>query len=149
MSEPRHAHRPGKLVARLIESAMMPDERLVSTIVGKSVKYDEFGMVFESNGTKQETKSNLPETLTSRSFETLQDLYWSYARHDVFQSIISGNPLINPYRKWSDCPPRAPLGRSDALFGSHDHVILLLGRIADFTVQDRKRKLRQIDSDGG
>jgi len=138
-----------KLVARLIESAMMPDERLVSTIVGKSVKYDEFGMVFESNGTKQETKSNLPETLTSRSFETLQDLYWSYARHDVFQSIISGNPLINPYRKWSDCPPRAPLGRSDALFGSHDHVILLLGRIADFTVQDRKRKLRQIDSDGG
>lgn len=55
----------------------------------------------------------------------------------------------NPYRKWSDCPPRAPLGRTDALYGSHDHIILLLGRIADFTVRDRSRKLRQIEADGG
>jgi hypothetical protein len=55
----------------------------------------------------------------------------------------------NPYRKWSDCPPRAPLGRADALYGSHDHLILLLGRIADFTVRDRERKLRQAEADGG
>jgi hypothetical protein len=54
-----------------------------------------------------------------------------------------------PYRKWSDCPPRAPLARADALYGSHDHMILLLGRIADFTVRDRARKLRQVNADGG
>lgn len=54
-----------------------------------------------------------------------------------------------PYRKWSDCLPRAPLARADALYGSHDHMILLLGRIADFTVRDRARKLRQVDADGG
>lgn len=54
-----------------------------------------------------------------------------------------------PYRKWSDCPPRAPLGRSDALYGTNDHVILLLGRIADFTVRDRGRKLKQVAADGG
>lgn len=53
------------------------------------------------------------------------------------------------YRKWSDCPPRAPLGRTDALYGSHDHLILLIGRIADFVVRDRERKLRQNRSDGG
>lgn len=53
------------------------------------------------------------------------------------------------YHKWSDCPPRAPLGRADALYGSHDHLVLLLGRIADFTVRDRKRKIRQNDADGG
>lgn len=137
-----------RLDPRLNESILMPDESLVSTIVGNSVNYDEFGMVFEASSTQQNTKPNLSEDPTLRTFETLQDLYWSYARHDVFQSIISGNPLINPYRKWSDCPPRAPLGRADALYGSHDHVILLLGRIADFTVRDRERKLRQIDIDG-
>jgi hypothetical protein len=53
------------------------------------------------------------------------------------------------YRKWSDCPPRAPLGRADALYGSHDHIILLIARIADFTVRDRERKLRQVDANGG
>jgi hypothetical protein len=53
------------------------------------------------------------------------------------------------YRKWTDCPPRAPLGRADALYGTHDHMILLIGRIADFTVRDRARKLRQVDADGG
>jgi hypothetical protein len=52
------------------------------------------------------------------------------------------------YRKWSDCPPRAPLGRADALYGSHDHLILLLGRVTDFAVRDRARKLRQVDADG-
>jgi hypothetical protein len=54
-----------------------------------------------------------------------------------------------PYRKWSDCPPRAPLGRADALYGSHDHLVLLIGRIADFTCRDRERKLRQVQADGG
>lgn len=53
------------------------------------------------------------------------------------------------YRKWSDCPPRALLGRADALLGSHDHLILLLARIADFTVRDRARKIRQNKADGG
>lgn len=79
---------------RLNERAMMPDENLVSTIVGKTVSYDAFGMVFEENGQRQETRSSLPEQLDLRSFETLQDLYWSYVRHDVYQSIISGNPLM-------------------------------------------------------
>jgi hypothetical protein len=53
------------------------------------------------------------------------------------------------YHKWSDCPPRAPLGRPDALYGSHDHIMLLIARIADFTARDRERKLRQVDADGG
>lgn len=79
---------------KLKDSAMMPDENLVSTIVGKNVSYDEFGIVFEENGGRQETPSNLPGRLDLRSFETLQDLYWAYARHDVYQSIISGNPLM-------------------------------------------------------
>jgi hypothetical protein len=55
----------------------------------------------------------------------------------------------SPYRKWSDCPPRSPLGRADALYGSHDHILLLIGRISDYTFRDRARKLRQVEADGG
>lgn len=79
---------------RLTSSIMMPDEGLISTIVGKKVSYDDFGMVMEENGDKQEKKPSLPEKLDLRSFETLQDLYWWYARHDIYQSIVSGNPLM-------------------------------------------------------
>ena len=47
-----------------------------------------------------------------------------------------------PYDRWTDCPPRAPMGAADAVHGSYDHLILLLGRIAEFTVRDRTRKLQ-------
>ena len=79
---------------RLHENVMMPDEGLVSTIVGKKVNYDDFGMVFEESGARQETGPNLPGTLDLRSFETLQDLYWYRARHDMYQSIVSGKALM-------------------------------------------------------
>ncbi|KAH8709944.1 hypothetical protein GQ44DRAFT_776880 [Phaeosphaeriaceae sp. PMI808] len=135
---------------KLNNSAMMLDESLVSMIVGKKVNYKEFGMVLEENGEMHEKKkTNLLYTLDPQSIETFQDLYWWYARHDAFQGIVSGNPLILPYRKWTDCPPRAPLGRPDALYGTHDHLLLLLGRIADYSVRDRARKLRQVEADGG
>ncbi|KAF2469656.1 uncharacterized protein BDR25DRAFT_46870 [Lindgomyces ingoldianus] len=134
---------------KLKETAMMPDENLVSTIIGKKVNYDDHSRVFEENGKQKGRRNSLPGKLDLRSYETLQDLNWWYMRHDAFQSIVSGNPLIMDYRKWSDCPPRAPFGRSEALYGSHDHLILLIGRIADFTVRDRERKLRQVEANGG
>ncbi|KAL6710947.1 hypothetical protein ACN47E_006822 [Coniothyrium glycines] len=125
------------------------DETLVSTIVGKKVDYDDFGRVMEENGQTCDTTAGAAGKLNLQSYATLQDLFWQYARQDAYQSIISGNPLILAYRKWSNCPPRSPLGRADALYGSHDHLILLLGRIADFTVRDRERKIRQNMADGG
>ncbi|KAF2877370.1 hypothetical protein BDV95DRAFT_601776 [Massariosphaeria phaeospora] len=138
-----------QLDQRLKTGTMMPDEDLVSTIVGNKVSYDDFSRVFEETTGTQEGRSGLPGKLDLRSYETLQDLYWWYSRHDSFQSIISGNRLITDYRKWSDCPPRAPIGRADALYGSNDHIILLLGRIADFTYRDRERKLKQVAANGG
>ncbi|RMZ73313.1 C6 finger domain [Pyrenophora seminiperda CCB06] len=134
---------------KLKESVVMPDEHLVSTIVGKKVSYDDFGMVFEDNGARHDTRPKISEKLDLQSYDTLQDLCWAYARHDVYQSIVSGHRLINPYRKWSDCPPRAPFGQIDSVYGTHDHIVLLLARIADFTVRDRERKLRQAEADGG
>jgi hypothetical protein len=73
---------------RLKESAMVPDESLVSTIVGREVRYDEHEEVWE-----EKNKARLPEKLDLQGFETLQDLYWWFTRHDAYQSLISGNPL--------------------------------------------------------
>lgn len=53
------------------------------------------------------------------------------------------------YSRWAACPPRAPLGKADAVYGSCDHLMLLLGRIADFAAKDRVRKLKQVELNGG
>lgn len=53
------------------------------------------------------------------------------------------------YDKWTDCPPRAQLGRPDAIYSGHDHIILLLGRIADFQFRDRPRKMKAVEALGG
>lgn len=53
------------------------------------------------------------------------------------------------YSRWTDCPPRAAMGRSDAVYGSFDHLMLLLGRVADFSARDRPRKLKQMALNGG
>ncbi|KAF2656874.1 hypothetical protein K491DRAFT_714930 [Lophiostoma macrostomum CBS 122681] len=134
---------------RLHEATVMPDERLVGTIVGKKLSYDDFGRVLEEGNRQHQPRQGHHEKMDLRTYETFQDLYWFYCRQDAFQSIISGNPLIMPYRKWSDCPPRAPIGRVEALVGTHDHLILLMGRIAEFLVRDRERKLRQVEAWGG
>lgn len=79
---------------RLKDSVKTVDESLVSTIAGKKISYDDYGMVFEENGARHETKPRLPGKIDLHSFETLQDLYWGYARQDAYQSIVSGNPLM-------------------------------------------------------
>lgn len=53
------------------------------------------------------------------------------------------------YSRWSDCPPRAPIGRADAVFATYDHFLLLLGRITDFVSKDRERKIKAVEALGG
>jgi hypothetical protein len=79
---------------KIKESAMTPDENMVSTIVGKKVNYDDFGSVFEEGNTRHERKRPTPGDFDLHNYETLQDLFWWYARHDTFQSMVSGNPLM-------------------------------------------------------
>lgn len=53
------------------------------------------------------------------------------------------------FKRWTDCPPRAPLNKPDAVYGSFDHLMILLARIADFSTRDRKRKLEVTQVNGG
>ncbi|KAK4893605.1 hypothetical protein LTR27_008072 [Elasticomyces elasticus] len=118
------------------------DERVISEIVGKEVRYGDHGHV----GTPT---LSIPRELDLGKFEVLKDLYWWYCKQDVYQSIISGNNLLMDYSRWANCPPRGPLGKPDAVYGSFDHLVLLLARIADFSSRDRARKLKQIELHGG
>ena len=84
----------GAVPASRRPNVMMPDEILVSTIVGKKVSYEHHGRVIEDVEMNTDRKYGIPGKLDLRTFETAQDLYWWYARQDAFQSIISGNPLM-------------------------------------------------------
>lgn len=41
------------------------------------------------------------------------------------------------------------MGRPDAIYGTHDHLILLFARLADFNARDRKRKIKVMEANGG
>lgn len=81
-------------------------------------------------------------------FEVLQDLYWWYAKQDMVHSLISGDPLLMHFSHWTRCPPRAPLGRRGAVYGSFDHVTLLIGRVCDFVSRDVPRKIAWNEAHG-
>lgn len=54
-----------------------------------------------------------------------------------------------PYSQCGQCPPRAGIGRLDAIYGSADHLWLLLARVTDFGYRDRQRKLASNAEVGG
>jgi hypothetical protein len=69
------------------------DESLVSILMGRHVKIEQFGQVLdeeENNDASQGPASSFdPE-----KYALYQDLYWWYARQDVYQAILSGNKLL-------------------------------------------------------
>ncbi|CAI7661274.1 unnamed protein product [Penicillium glandicola] len=121
------------------------DEDLIGAIMGRAVNYDNFGCINE------ETTLPSKKHFTRKDIEVFRiqcDLYWWYAKQDAFQGFIGGNKLLMPYSQWGQCPPRAGIGRLDAIYGSADHLWLLLARVTDFGFRDRKRKLRTLKAGG-
>ncbi|KAI9833578.1 MAG: hypothetical protein M1826_007192 [Phylliscum demangeonii] len=127
------------------------DEDLVSLFMGRRRRHDGFGQVL--GDAREGPSPDRPATeLTTRDleeYEMRRDLFWWFAKQDSYQSILSGNGLLSEYSCWGDCPPRAAMGRRDAPYGSTDHLILLMGRIADFAARDQRRKRKSMDANGG
>ncbi|KAI3052387.1 transcriptional regulator family: Fungal Specific TF [Aspergillus niger] len=122
------------------------NENLIGTLVGRAVNYDELGQTEDDQAGARHESHFTREDI--ENFRIQCDLYWQYLQQDVIQSIIGGGPLFMPYSQWGLCPPRAGMGRLDAIYGSADHLWLLLGRLTDFGVRDRKRKLTATQSTG-
>ncbi|PNS16277.1 hypothetical protein CAC42_6384 [Sphaceloma murrayae] len=122
------------------------DSHVVSIMAGRVVNYDDYGQIVsdDTDNTEKHAGLDIPK------FEILKDLFWGFAKHDMIGCVISGNPLLLSFSRWTECPPRAPInGEPGVIYGAYDHLILLCGRIADFSVRDRKRKLRAMQLNGG
>lgn len=124
------------------------DENFVGILMGKSLNYANYGEVLEEHddthaGHKRYTQRDLD------MFDTQRDLFWWYIKQDALQSILSQNRLFLTYDRWSHCPPRAPIGRRNAVHGTFDHLVLLLGRLAEFAAKDLKRKKKVLRANGG
>ncbi len=69
------------------------DEIFIDTLMGWKTKYDHHGRVIDDSDSG--IISNEP--LTSQdveNFEIQSDLFWWYAKQDMYQSIVSGNRLL-------------------------------------------------------
>jgi hypothetical protein len=121
------------------------DLDFMSQIAGRPINYDEP----PSNLSGRQSKP--PRYYTERDIETyehLRDLFWWFAKMDLYQSILGGTRLFMDYGNWSQCPPRAPMGRLDAIYGTYDHLILLLGRVTSFASGDLARKRKAMKAGG-
>jgi len=142
--DPRAAFNSRTSYQRLAEDV---DENIVAMLMGKKPRYDEYGRILDDDL----PDNGRPKAYTQRDFEiyeTQRDLFWWYCKQDTYQSILGGGKLFMDYDRWSHCPPRAPLGRLNATYGTFDHLILLMGRLADFTSKDIKRKRLALKANG-
>ncbi|KAK1779139.1 hypothetical protein QBC45DRAFT_326623 [Copromyces sp. CBS 386.78] len=112
------------------------DTELISQLMGRKVTYDDPEVASKK---RPYTEKDI------ETYQQLRDLYWWYCKMDVYQSILGGTRLFMPYEQWAQCAPRGECGRMDAIYGTFDHMMLLLGRVANFASRDlaRKRKARR------
>lgn len=75
----------------LLDQIPDTDEGVVSIFAGKGLKYDEYGRIIDQSSDDREEHR---KSLDLVNYETLKDLFWWYCKQDVYQSIISGNPLM-------------------------------------------------------
>jgi hypothetical protein len=121
------------------------DQSIVSTLTGKRIDYDH---QVQPGFDAHEIMNELTEKDVS-DLKIKMDLRWWYMKQDVFQSMISGDPLMMDYSQWVYCPPRGRIGNAEMTCATFDHLILLLARLTDFGGKDRLRKQRVVTSQGG
>lgn len=69
------------------------DENFISTIMGWKTKYNQYGQVIDDHDPAPASNERLaPQDV--ESFEIQCDLFWWYAKQDMYQSVVSGNRLL-------------------------------------------------------
>lgn len=130
------------------------DSTLVTRLSGRPVAYDEATPDPNlSYSTGPIPAWTAPTSYTEKDIETyelISDVFWWYCKMDVYQSILGGTPLLMEYTYWTQCAPRSPIGTIDAIYGTYDHLMLLLGRLCNFQSKDavRKRKAKKMEGPG-
>ena len=70
------------------------DEGLISTLMGRELRYNQYGQVYDENEAFSPNSERPPTDSEIDRFEIQQDLFWWYAKQDMYQSIVSGNRLL-------------------------------------------------------
>ncbi|KAF3767679.1 hypothetical protein M406DRAFT_39996 [Cryphonectria parasitica EP155] len=112
------------------------DLDLLRTLTGKQVYFA------EGAGCSWQPNMRSCTALDLENYEHLADLYWWFCKMDVYQAMLGGSKLFMEYELWTQCPPRAPMNRINQIFGTFDHLVLLLGRVANYAATDLPRKHR-------
>ena len=69
------------------------NENLISTLIGWRLRYNQYGQVIDDNNPP--SAPDVPLTTQEiENFEIQCDLFWWYAKQDMYQSILSGNRLL-------------------------------------------------------
>ena len=69
------------------------DEGLISTIMGSGTRYDQRGRILHEDDLAPQNEPPLTSHDIEK-FEIQRELFWWYVKHDIYQSIISGNRLL-------------------------------------------------------
>ncbi|RYP48387.1 hypothetical protein DL769_011204 [Monosporascus sp. CRB-8-3] len=100
---------------------------LLRVITGKDLTYDEFGMIPEEFSMFPRSKKKLTAK-DIETYERLSDLFWWYAKMDVYQSILGGTRLfVRQEHRWGDLMP---------------------SRLTNFSSRDLSRKRRVVKING-
>lgn len=70
------------------------DENLISAFMGWKTSYNQYGQIIEDNKEPIPPSTKLVTQSEIDRFEAQCDLFWWYAKQDMYQSIISGNRLL-------------------------------------------------------
>lgn len=89
----QHYNSQGRMSFDILRTDKELDENLISILMGYRTRYDEYGEVAGAAGNPPH--HHVPLTPKDvEDFEIRCDLYWWYAKQDMYQSLLSGNRLL-------------------------------------------------------
>lgn len=68
------------------------DDNIIGMLMGKRLSYDEYGRIIEDN-TPDDTRPRVYTQTELDIYENQRDLFWWYAKQDVYQSMLGGGKL--------------------------------------------------------
>ena len=69
------------------------DENIVGMLTGKRLRYDQYGQILEDEDAAHADSTSYTEKDLD-NYEIQRDIFWWYAKQDVYQSILGGGRLL-------------------------------------------------------
>ncbi|KAF2728720.1 hypothetical protein EJ04DRAFT_476937 [Polyplosphaeria fusca] len=78
------------------------------------------------------------QDMDSNSFKLFSQLFWTFAKLDVYHSILLERRLLLPIDAWKAWEPRAEIGKTTTVQGFANHLFVILAKIVDFASKARE-----------